>query len=379
MKKILLTIAALACIVSMAEAKRNAIPDADRIKFGTKFSPSRRIVTIPNIEGYITLKGDFHLHTVYADAHVSPAQRVREAWYDGLDVIAMTEHIAVHKTKGIKLKDYNLPNQLAVSEGKKWGVLVVPSAEITRTKPFGHMNALFMKDCNVFEEERYLKDENGKLLRDKDGHRIPNRESEMTDFESAEKQGAFIIWNHPGWPDGKCTLFPLHKSLIEAKRIHAVELFNSNEWYPRVLSWYDDYKLPMMANSDAHWPTNMVYKDLRPMTLVFAKERTLESLREAMFAGRMVALFDNTLAGDADLIAQLAKASLQIQPINVKKGLVIVTNISDIDFRIEYGGKKPKKLHIPARTALRVTIPQGEELTLVNCYAGRSYVKTTLW
>ena len=105
----------------------------------------------------------------------------------------------------------------------------------------------------------------------------------------------------------------------------------------------------------------------------------MESLREAMFAGRIVALFDNTLAGSADLIAQLAKASLQIMPINAKKGYVEVTNISDIEFRVEYGTKKTKSFVFPARSAVRVTIPQGEVLTLLNCYAGRSYVTTTLW
>ncbi|MBR2962565.1 MAG: hypothetical protein IKC42_06045 [Alistipes sp.] len=379
MKKILLTLAAIACIVPMLSAKQPPIPDGDRIKMNDRLTTLRRIVSIPNIDGYITLKGDFHMHTVYADAHVSPAERVREAWCDGLDVIAMTEHIAVHKSKGIKLKDYNLPNQLAVKEGKKYGLLVVPGAEITRTKPFGHMNALFMKDCNVFEEERYLKDENGKLLRDKKGSRIPNRATEMTDFEAAEKQGAYIIWNHPGWPDGKCTLYPFHKSLIEQGRIHGVEIYNAYEWYPRVLSWFDDFKISMFANSDAHMPSAVTYRYLRPMTLVFAKERTLESLREAMFAGRIVALFDNTLAGSADLIAQLAKASLQIMPINAKKGYVEVTNISDIEFRVEYGTKKTKSFVFPARSAVRVTIPQGEVLTLLNCYAGRSYVTTTLW
>ena len=379
MKRVILTLAAILCTLPMLSAKQPPIPDGDVIKLADKLSPVRRIVSIPNIEGYITLKGDFHMHTVYADAHVSPAERVREAWLDGLDVIAMTEHIAVHKSKGIKLKDYNLPNQLATKEGKKFGLVVVPSAEITRTKPFGHMNALFMKDCNVFAEERYLKDENGKLLRDKKGNRIPDRSTEMSDFEAAEKQGAFIIWNHPGWPDNKCTFYDLHKDLIKQGRIHAVELYNSYEWYPRVLSWFDEYRLPMMANSDAHMPSAVSYKDLRPMTLVFARERSLESLREAMFAGRMVALFDNTLAGDADLIAQLVRASLKVMPINEKKGTIEVTNISDIEFRAEYGSKKVKSFVFPARSAVRVTVPQGEKLTMLNCYGGTSYVETAIW
>lgn len=338
----------------------------------------RKIVSVPDIDGYMTLKCDFHMHTVFADAQVSPTGRVREAWQDGLDVIAMTEHIAVHKSPGIKLKDYNLPINQAVKEGKKWGLMVVPGVEITRTKPFGHMNALFIKDPNVFEETRYKVDENGKLLRDKDGNRIPNP-TEMDDFRKAEEQGAFMIWNHPGWPDKKCTLYPLQKQLIKEGRIDAVEIFNSIEWYPKVLDWFDEYKLPMMANSDIHETSRFAYGDkVRPMTLVFAKEYTLESLREALFAGRMVAFFDNKLAGDATYIKQLISKSLNVRVIDAKKGVLEVTNISDIEFQTIFGSHMNPVVFHP-RKAVRVTVPKGTTLDFINCYAGRQTVKTEIW
>ena len=48
---------------------------------------------LPDIPGYLTLKADFHLHTVFSDGHVWPSFRVREAIRDGLDVISLTEHI----------------------------------------------------------------------------------------------------------------------------------------------------------------------------------------------------------------------------------------------------------------------------------------------
>lgn len=342
-------------------------------------SGTRRLIAIPDIDGYITLKGDFHMHTVFADADVSPAGRVKEAWHDGLDVIAMTEHIGVHKSEGIHLTDYNLPNKQAIKEGKKYGLLVIPGLEITRSKPFGHINALFVKDCNVFDENRYMVDAKGNLLRDENGKRIPNRATEMNDFEAAEAQGAFMIWNHPGWPDKKTTLYPLHKELIEQGRIHAVELYNGLEWYPRVLDWFDTYKLPMMANSDVHTTTSCRYnRMLRPMTLVFAKERTIESVREAMFAGRMLALFANTLAGDANLIKQLLHKSLQVRIIDAEKGRIEVTNISDIQFEALFG--EPQKLvTFYPRTTIQVRIPQGTELDFKDCLAGRNSIKIKIW
>ena len=91
MKRLFLTLVALA---GLATASAQLTPNK---------------IVVPDIEGYKTLKCDFHMHTVFADAQVSPVGRVREAWQDGLDVIAVSEHIAVHKSPGIKLKDYNIP------------------------------------------------------------------------------------------------------------------------------------------------------------------------------------------------------------------------------------------------------------------------------
>ena len=368
----------LVAIAAIADAKNPPENSDDRIRCAQIESAVRRVISIPNIGEYMTLKCDFHMHTVFADAQVSPTGRVREAWQDGLDVIAMTEHIAVHKSPGIKLKDYNLPIAQAVKEGKKWGFMVVPAVEITRTKPFGHMNALFIKDPNVFEETRYKVDENGKLIYDNDGNRIPNP-TEMEDFKKAEAQGAFMIWNHPGWPDGKTTLFPLQKQLIKEGRIHAVELFNGMEWYPKVLDWFDEYKLPMMANSDIHETSRFAYGNLiRPMTLVFAKEYTLESLREALFAGRMLAFFESKLAGDSNLISQLIDASLVVKVIDEKKGVLEVTNISDIPFQTLFGDHMNPVVFHP-RSAIRVTVPKGTVLEFINCYAGRKCVKKEIW
>lgn len=50
-------------------------------------------IKIPDILGYKTLKCDLHLHTVFSDGTVWPAERVEEAWRKGLDAVAITDHI----------------------------------------------------------------------------------------------------------------------------------------------------------------------------------------------------------------------------------------------------------------------------------------------
>lgn len=38
-------------------------------------------------------KADLHTHTMFSDGRVTPEWRVDEAWMDGLDVVAITDHI----------------------------------------------------------------------------------------------------------------------------------------------------------------------------------------------------------------------------------------------------------------------------------------------
>ncbi|MBQ3941529.1 MAG: hypothetical protein II676_01630 [Bacteroidales bacterium] len=350
----------------------------DRVACYRMMSGVRKVISIPDIDGYKTFKCDFHTHTVYADAHVSPEGRVQEDWYDGLDVMAMTEHVGVHKT-GIDMPDRNVPIVKAKAEGAKFGMIVIPGVEITRAKPFGHMNFLFVKDANVFSEDRYLTDKDGEYLTDDLGRKINNDETLQDDIAAALEQDCFIQWNHPGWPDRKCDMYDIHKDMLAKGQIHAVEICNHQEWYPKVLDWFDEYHIPMTANTDQHSPIDYNYGHvIRPMTLVFAKEYTMESIREAMFAGRMVAFWDQTLAGDATWLEQLVHHSLQVRVIDAAKGRIEVTNISDIRFETMYGTHMNPVILYP-RSAIIMTVKKGQKIEFLNCYTGRQHLHTNLW
>jgi hypothetical protein len=54
--------------------------------------PGRRIVFPDTAEG-MTLVVDLHTHSVFSDGHVWPSVRVGEAIADGLDAVAITEHL----------------------------------------------------------------------------------------------------------------------------------------------------------------------------------------------------------------------------------------------------------------------------------------------
>lgn len=377
MKKSLLLMMALAACSALFAQNPPENSD-DRVACYRMMPAVRKIISIPDIDGYKTLKCDFHTHTVYADAQVSPEGRVQEDWYDGLDVMAMTEHVGIHYT-GIDFPDRNLTNRKAMAEGAKWGMIVIPGVELTRAKPFGHMNFLFVKDANVFSEDRYLTDKDGTILKDENGRKINNDETLQDDIAAALEQDCFIQWNHPGWPDKKCDMYDIHKDMIAKGQIHAVEICNHQEWYPKVLDWFDEYHIPMTANTDQHRPVAVDYGHvIRPMTLVFAREYSLESVREAMFAGRMVAFWDQTLAGDATWLEQLVHHSLRVKVIDAKSGRIEVSNISDIRFETMYGDHMNPVVIYP-HSAILMSVKKDQKIEFLNCYTGRQTLKTNLW
>ena len=53
----------------------------------------RNEIYIPQVMGYNVYKADLHTHTIYSDGEMTPALRVNEAWCDGLDIIAITDHM----------------------------------------------------------------------------------------------------------------------------------------------------------------------------------------------------------------------------------------------------------------------------------------------
>lgn len=307
-------------------------------------SQYRTEINIPGFDGYQTLKCDFHIHTVFSDGSVWPSVRVQEAWTGGLDVIAITDHIEYRPNMNFVKADHNESYNIAKAEGEKLGILVIKGAEITRSKPLGHLNALFINDANAMDVEDPLQAIN-----------------------VADAQGAYIVWNHPGWPDNKSTFYDIHGELIKAGKIDAYEVYNYMESYPLTFDWHAQYGIAPMANTDIHGPISLDYDCgdgwVRPMTLFFAAECTEDALKEALEAKRTLAFFQGNLVGDKDYLSRLVDASLKIRIVGDR---LQVTNISDITYRMTQGDT----LYVfPAGKSVLINAPQGE-LYVQNCLWG---------
>jgi len=322
----------------------------------------RKNIRIPNIEGYQTLKGDFHIHTVFSDGLVWPTVRVKEAWSEGLDVMAITDHLEYRPHKKLVKGDHNSSYELAKGEAQKHNLLLIKASEITRHMSPGHLNAFFIDDANKLDKNKVEKV-----------------------FDEVKAQNGLMIWNHPGWKAQQadtCLIYDIHKKLIKEGRLHGMEVMNHNEWYPIVLQWCIDHQLAVFANSDIHNVNGYVY-DLknahRPMTLVFAKERSFGGVREAIESARTIAWFDNQLAGPEDLLKQLFEASVELTPAyyeNDKMKFLELKNNSDLQFSFlnetPENGAPARFILEPGKTIIVKVKKRTHSFrcTLENCHIG---------
>lgn len=286
---------------------------------------SGRVIQFPDIPGYVTLKCDLHQHTVFSDGDVWPSIRVEEAVKDGLDAISLTEHLEYQPHKrDIPHPDRNRAYALALEAAKNSSLMVVNGSEITRKMPPGHSNAIFITDANA-------------LL-------IPDS---IEVFREAKRQGAFTFWNHPHWlgqsATGLATLTDVHKYLLKEKLLDGIEVVNDETYSDEALQIALDNNLTIMGTSDIHglidWQYNVPGGGHRPVTLVFAKERTAESLKEALFARRTAVWFNNTLIGREEFVAPLIRQSLTISKAEYRKNKSVLTvkieNSSDAEYLLE--------------------------------------------
>ncbi len=322
---------------------------------------SNRKIEFPDIVGYKTLVCDFHQHTVFSDGSVWPNIRVQEALKDGLDAISITEHLEYQPHKDdIPHPDRNRAHDIALKEAKNHDLIVIRGSEITRSMPPGHSNAIFINDAN-------------KLLID----------DPVSVFKEANKQGAFVFWNHPNWTsqvkDGMAKLTPMHKQLISDKMLHGIEVVNETTYSDEALQIALDNDLTIMGTSDVHglvdWLFEVPKGGHRPVTLVFAKERTENSIKEALFEKRTVVYFNNLLIGRKAFIVPLVNASLEVTKAQyLEKSTVLSTTIKnncDVDFILK--NKSDYSFHnhgeiitMKANSATTINIKTVKKLATVN-------------
>lgn len=286
---------------------------------------SRKNLNIPDVLGYKSLKCDFHTHTVFSDGNVWPTFLVEEAWHDGLDVIAITDHLEYQPKKEFIKSNHNAAFQIAKNLVEDLGITLIQGAEITRSMPPGHINALFVKDGNALVKDNW-----------KDA------------ISEAKNQDALLFWNHPSWinqqPDGIAKWYQEHDWIFQTGILFGLEVYNENVYSPEAHQWCIDKKLAMLGNSDAHSPIvnecEIQNVQHRTVTLVFAKDQSPEAVREALLAQRSVIWSENILTGDERFLKEIFNKSVSLSSDKViAKGReyksLLFTNKSDVAYNLK--------------------------------------------
>ncbi len=147
--------------------------------------------------------------------------------------------------------------------------------------------------------------------------------------------------------------------------LHGIEVVNGYDYYPEAHQWCLEKNLTMLGNSDIiHQPISAYDASVvkhRPMTLVFAKERSIKALREALIAGRTTVWFRNQLIGRPKYLCAIYMKAIQVgKPRHTRDNTIWfeVTNNSDINIQMKRIGQAgPGKLTLSANA---VTIVKTE-------------------
>ncbi len=151
--------------------------------------------------------------------------------------------------------------------------------------------------------------------------------------------------------------------------MHGIEIVNDDEYYPLAHKWALEKKLTMLGNSDVHSPTGLNYDfaagEHRAMTLVLAKERSEEAIKDALLSRRTVVYWRKNLIGEERYLRAIFDGSIEIiNPEVVIKGkgsaYVQIRNKSEVDFELEADGEV-EEVSAPANATL-----YGEKVNLLR-------------
>ena len=355
-----------------------------------------RAIEFPDTDKYLTIVADLHTHSVFSDGHVWPNIRISEALRDGLDAIAITEHLEYQPhISDIPHKDRNTAYRIAAEAAKNTNLIVISGSEITRENPIGHMNAIFIEDSNkLMSLDKSKIAEAAKLVEERKDEVAVHGGIDMANHlalaslwpvanavNKANEQGGFVFWNHPTYKvnNGIATLSKEHIEFIKNGTLHGIEVVNENIFSEEALTIALEYNLTIIGTSDVHnlidWDYSSHQGQHRPVTLILAKERTKPAIKEALMKGRTIVWYKNLLIGRENNIQPLLNAMMRIDSARYQDNSEILeviiknnsdtkiqmTNLSDYSFTSNHD-----IIEIPAHSTINLDVKTKEQLTSIS-------------
>ncbi len=357
-----------------------------------------RAIIFPDTKQFKTVIADLHTHSVFSDGHVWPNIRVAEALRDGIDALAITEHLEYQPHQAdIPNEDRNRAYEEAKAAALGKEIIIISGSEITRDMPPGHINAVFIKDANkLFNIDLPKNDKDKEILNEKiremqwggtfatkEHYILANRWPAEKAIEAANQQGAFLFWNHPDWyrqaADGIARLLPIHKTMIDKGYLHGIEVVNGNGYSAEAFQIAIDNNLAIIGTSDVHdlidWDYEPHAGGHRPVTLVFARSKNVNSIKQALDERKTVIWFKNRLIGLKENLIPLINSSLSTGSAAYSDGTTIarftIQNSSDATFVLrnlsDYSFTNSDNIiEVPAQGTKYVQVKTLEKVSVLN-------------
>ena len=317
----------------------------------------RTEIILPKVNGYNCYKADFHTHTMFSDADLTPKQRIREAWLDGLDIVCLSDHLEYRRQEQMLLNalaPYNADGKpYTYRPAKIEGATSANTTRITcdydaiynEAKAFvenGHLPLMLVKGIEMSREPINYGHFSALFVKDISAIYDPDIKQAMRNVRA---QGGLVIHNHPAYRRTTTDKSKQQQEIYDEGLIDGVEIVNDLTFYPKMIRRAVEENLIMLGASDIHRTTYEIYGSqgfYRTMTFILAKEFSEKAIREALKERRTIAYSGDQLMGEEKMLADFFNAAVDCNVLGheAKRGLTFykLSNKSSIKFRIAHNG-----------------------------------------
>lgn len=287
--------------------------------------PARVEWSFPNLPNWHTLVCDFYLDASFAQRAVWPALRVEQAWANGFDAVAVIDTAGGEPTAFREAKTVGDPLGLLVIPGR--AELLADGSSVVQ---------LFDASSSVPDSSsagfRYLR--------------------------SAVRVGDT---SDPAGFTGMTNI---------ANLVHGVEIVSGGRMDANAYGFAFRSNLTILGNSPLLERGFQLAGPSRAATLVFARDRNLAGIREALSNRRVLVVCGDRMFGSAEYLEPLFQRSIEIVTPSIHfrgKGRVAiqVLNRAPIPFELRLNGRLPE-LDVPSRLVLppgKVAVLEGRCLS----------------
>ncbi len=231
-------------------------------------------------------KGDTHVHTVGSDGRESPGAVAATYRRAGFDFLAITDHSTYEPSLEAIERLKGLPSDLSLFPGEE---VHVPSGIIHAVNFGGSLRV-----NKYYNDNKDLVDQEVNKLASEIEDDCPNKLEYAYHLWIANRikeGGGLAIYVHPHWITGDncCASDAISEYVFRKGDYEAFELLNGMEIFSNNMqtAFYFDQvakgnRIPIVGASDSHgtWNKARLFEEL--YTYVFAADRTLEGVKEAV-------------------------------------------------------------------------------------------------